>query len=116
MKKLFTFLFLFTFVQLSFAQFNGSYNVGTGETYTTLKAFCDAVNGGTVTGNITVNITSDLTEAANFGLGVNTSGFSITIRPDQDVNRTITFTSTTDNTGPSGHFVIGNPYTYGYLD
>jgi len=109
MKKLFTFLFVFTFVQLSFGQFTGNYNIGVGQTYTTLKSFCDAVNAGTVTGHITAYITSDLTEAANFGLGINTNGFSITIRPDQDINRTITFTSTTDNTGPSGHFVIGNP-------
>ena len=67
MKKLFTFLFVFTFVQLSFGQFTGNYNIGVGQTYTTLKSFCDAVNAGTVTGHITAYITSDLTEAANFG-------------------------------------------------
>ena len=109
MKKLFTLLFLFAFVQLSFGQFSGNYNIGAGETYTTLKEACDALNAGTVTGNCTFYITSDLTEPANVGLGINTAGFSITFKPDADADRTITFTSTTDNTGPSGHFVIGNP-------
>ncbi|MFA5834528.1 MAG: T9SS type A sorting domain-containing protein [Bacteroidota bacterium] len=107
MKKFITFFILL--YTTTWAQFSGSYNIGTGETYTTLKAAFDAINAGTVTGNVTFYITSDLTESANVGLGVNTSGFSITIRPNQDVARTITFTSTTDNTGPSGHFVIGNP-------
>ncbi|MDP3150183.1 MAG: T9SS type A sorting domain-containing protein [Ignavibacteria bacterium] len=109
MKKLVALLFIVAFVQMGFGQFSGDYNIGTGQTYTTLKAACDALNAGTITGNCTFYITSDLTEAVNFGLGVNTAGYSITFRPDADANRTITFTSTTDNTGPSGHFVIGNP-------
>ncbi|MDP3860488.1 MAG: hypothetical protein Q8Q63_02770, partial [Phaeovulum sp.] len=105
MKKLITILFLL--VQFGYGQFSGDYNIGTGETYTTLKSFCDAVNAGTVTGNITAYITSDLTEAANVGLGVNTAGFSITFKPSADENRTITFTQLADNTSPTGHFVIG---------
>ncbi|MBP9083869.1 MAG: T9SS type A sorting domain-containing protein [Bacteroidia bacterium] len=107
MKKLFTFLFVFAFVQLSFGQFSGDYFIGVGQTYTTLKAACDAINAGTVTGNVTFYITSDLTEAANVGLGVNTSGFSITFKPDADVDRTITFTQLSDNSSPTGHFIIG---------
>ena len=109
MKKLFTFLFVFAFFQLNFAQFSGDYYIGVGQTYATLKAACDDINAGTVTGNVTFYIASDLTEAANVGLGVNTAGFSITFKPDVDADRTITFTNTTDNAGPSGHFVIGNP-------
>ena len=109
MKKLVTLLFVVIFVQMSFGQFSGDYNIGTGQTYTTLKAACDAINAGTVTGNITLYITSDLTESANVGLGVNTNGFSITIRPDADANRTITFTQLADNSSPTGHFVIGYP-------
>jgi len=107
MKKLFTFLFVFTFIQLSFGQFSGDYYIGVGQTYTTLKAACDAINAGTVTGNVTFYITSDLTEATNVGLGVNTAGFSITFKPDSDADRTITFTQLSDNTSPTGHFVIG---------
>lgn len=48
-----------------------------------------------------------MTEAANVGLGVNTSGFSITFKPDADVDRTITFTQLSDNSSPTGHFIIG---------
>jgi hypothetical protein len=58
---------------------------------------------------VVLEITSDITEAANVGLGVNTAGFSIIIRPDADVNRTITFTQLADNSSPTGHFVIGYP-------
>jgi hypothetical protein len=100
-----------------FGQFAGGvYSVGTasvsGETsnFATLKAACDAINAGaSISGDVTLYITSDLTEAANVGLGVNTAGHQVLIRPDADADRTITFNSTTDNTGPSGHFVIGNP-------
>lgn len=97
------------------AQFTGTYYVGAAGTrpgggdpdYATLKAAVDALNAGTVTGNCTFYITSDLTEAANFGLGVNTAGFSITIRPSADVARTVTFTQSTDNSASSGGFIIG---------
>lgn len=105
MKKIFTLLLFFAIP--IFAQFSGNYNVGTGETYTTLKSFFDAVNASSVTGNINVYITSDITEAANIGLGVNTAGYSITIRPSADADRTITFTQLADNSSPTGHLVIG---------
>lgn len=45
--------------------FAGSYNVGTAQTYTNLTGAAGifaAINAGTVTGDITINITSDLTE------------------------------------------------------
>ena len=106
MKRLILFLFVAMTIT-AYSQYTGTYNVGTGETYTTLKSFFDAVNAGTVDGDITVLITSDLTEAANVGLGVNTNSHSITIRPSADVNRTITFTQLADNTSPTGHLVIG---------
>jgi len=90
----------------------GTYMVGTGQVapnYALLSAAVADINTNGVGGDIVLQITSDITETANVGLGVNTNGFGITIRPDADVDRTITFSSTTDNTGPSGHFVIGNP-------
>lgn len=89
---------------------SGTYKVGTGETdpnFTSLKAACDALNTNGVAGDVILEITSDLTENVNVGLGVNTNGYSITIRPDQDADRTITFTKLADNTSPTGHFVIG---------
>ncbi len=107
MKKLFTLLFLFAFVQLSFGQLSGNYNIGAGETYTTLKAACDDVMLQGVGGNITFYITSDLTEPANVGLAVNTAGFTITFKPSVGVVPTITYTQTADNAGSSGAWVIG---------
>jgi hypothetical protein len=44
--------------------FTGSYNVGTGETYTSLTntgGIFEAINAGALTGNVTINITTDLT-------------------------------------------------------
>jgi hypothetical protein len=108
MRRSLLFALLF-FVGIAQAQFTGSYNVGTGETYTTLKSLFDAINAGTVDGDITINITSDLTEASNIGLGVNTNGYHITIQPSADVSRTVTFTQLADNTSPTGHLVIGYP-------
>ena len=86
--------------------FNGTYKVGTGG-FASLKSAIDAIQAGTVTGNVVLEINADLTEPANFGLGKDLSGYSLTIRPDADVNRTITYTQSTANTGPWGHFVIG---------
>ena len=107
MKKIVLLILIILLTNSAFSQFSGNYNIGAGETYTTLKAACDALNAGTITGNCTFYITSNLTEAVNVGLGVNTNGYSITFKPSADADRTITFQQTTDNTGPSGGFVIG---------
>ncbi|MGC3979491.1 MAG: hypothetical protein QM751_15470 [Paludibacteraceae bacterium] len=107
MRRITLFLVALLITSVSFGQMSGTYKVGSGQTYETLKSACDAINTAGVGGNIVLEITSDLTEAANIGLGVNTNGYSITIRPDQDVDRTITFTQLPDNSSPSGHLVIG---------
>lgn len=89
---------------------SGTYKVGTTEVspnFTSLSAAVAALNTNGVSGDVILEITSDITESANIGLGVNTNGFGITIRPDADADRTITFTKLADNTSPSGHFVIG---------
>lgn len=89
---------------------SGTYKVGTTEVspnFTSLSAAVAALNTNGVSGDVILEITSDITESANIGLGVNTNGFGITIRPDADADRTITFTQLTDNTSPTGHFVIG---------
>ncbi len=110
MKKITLLLAFFLTTMLSFgADMTGTYTVGTGGTYATLSAAVTDLNAANITGNVVLEIVSDITEPANIGLGVNTNGYSITIRPNTDADRTITFSSTTDNTGPSGHFVIGNP-------
>ena len=88
----------------------GTYMIGTGQVapnYATLSAAVADINTNGVGGDIELQITSDITEAANIGLAVNINGFGITIRPDADVDRTITFTQATDNAAASGHFVIG---------
>jgi hypothetical protein len=91
------------------AAMSGTYKVG--ETLTadfiSLSAAVNALNAAGLSGDVVLEVASDITEPANIGLGVNTSGKSITIRPDADVNRTITFTKLSDNTSPTGHFVIG---------
>ena len=108
MKKFTLLMMLLTTTILSFgADMSGTYTVGTGGTYATLGAAVADLNAATITGNVVLEIVSDITEAANIGLGVNTNGFGITIRPDADADRTITFTKLADNTSPTGHFVIG---------
>ncbi|MFN6963200.1 MAG: Calx-beta domain-containing protein [Pyrinomonadaceae bacterium] len=69
----------------------GSFNVGTGETYTSLTnagGLFAALNAGVLTGNVTINITTDLTaetgsialnQLAEEGAGAGT--YSLTIRP-----------------------------------
>jgi hypothetical protein len=79
----------------------GSVNVGTGQTYTSLTnpaGIFDAVNAGTVTSNITINITSDLSgETGAVALNEFASGFTLTIKPS-GAARTISGASTVGNT------------------
>ncbi|MBX7211996.1 MAG: hypothetical protein K1X78_27065 [Verrucomicrobiaceae bacterium] len=64
---------------------NGSFNVGTGETYTSLTnagGIFEAINNSAVNGNLTINITSDLTgETGAVSLNEFTIGFTLVIRP-----------------------------------
>lgn len=64
---------------------SGSYNVGTGETYTSLTntgGIFEFINNSEVTGNITINITSDLTgELGTVALNEFASPFTILIKP-----------------------------------
>ncbi|MCZ2141349.1 MAG: hypothetical protein LC096_08165, partial [Bacteroidia bacterium] len=77
------------------AAYSGTYTVGTGGTYTTLKAFFDAINGGVVTGNITANVVGNATETATAVLNQwaeypANSNFTMTIQPDGGSPKTIT--------------------------
>ncbi|MFN0278954.1 MAG: beta strand repeat-containing protein, partial [Pyrinomonadaceae bacterium] len=71
------------------AAFTGSYNVGSGETYTSLTnagGIFAAINAGALTGNVTINITSDLTteigtNALNEWSEDGGSGYTMLIKP-----------------------------------
>ena len=115
MKKITLFLVaifamnLFSFAQ---SQMSGTYTVGTGGTYD-YASMADAgmaIKSAEFTGDVTLLICTDLTETINTGI-VNKSNYTLTIRPDKDENRTITYTTATDNTGPTGVFVIGGDMT-----
>ena len=114
MKKLTLFLVAMTMSLLSFAQsqMSGTYTVGTGGSYN-YSSMADAgmaIKAAEFTGDVTLLICTDLTENINTGI-VNKSEYTLTIRPDKDENRTITYTTATDNTGPTGVFVIGGDMT-----
>jgi len=68
----------------------------------------NSIPGG-MAGNYTFYINSNLTEPANLGFGAPTNGFTLTFKPSLSVIPTITFTSTFDNVGPSGGWIIGTP-------
>ena len=87
---------------------SGTYKIGGAEAdFTTLYSAVDYLNHWGISGNTTFLICDDLTETHNIGF-VNSSAYTITIKPDADVDRTISFTQVADNTGPSGALVIGS--------
>ncbi len=94
MKKLFTlFALLVLIANTSFSQ-NVNVNPG-GGSYATLKEAFDAINAGTHTGAITVDIAGNTTETVSAvldssGNGTSSSYTSITISPSGGVPRTIT--------------------------
>jgi Calx-beta domain/Fibronectin type III domain len=78
--------------------FNGNYNVGTGNPYTSLTntgGIFDAINTAGGAGNIVINITSDLTaETGTVALNQITGGYTVTIKPS-GAARTISGAATT---------------------
>ena len=76
--------------------FSGSFNVGTAQTYTSLTnpgGIFEAINLGGVSGNVTINITSDLTgESGSVALNQFAAGFTVTIKPS-GAARSITSTA-----------------------
>lgn len=90
----------------------GAYTVGTadGNDYKTLADAVKDFDTKTVEGDVTFLITTDLTETVNAGI-INTTDFTLTIRPDKDEDRVITYTTVPDNEGPSGNLVIGGDMT-----
>lgn len=93
------FVFFVTFLWCSrgVAQtnFSGDIFVGSGQTYTSLTmnnagGLFKAINEGTVVGDITVYITSNLTETGDNGLNEFAAPYTITIRPSAAEERIIT--------------------------
>lgn len=89
-------MLLLIFTNVSKAQLSGTINVGVGQTYTSLTAntaagFFNRVNTVGLNGNVTVLITSDITESGAVSLNQWTTGsaFTITIRPSAAGNRTL---------------------------
>ena len=76
--------------------FTGTFNVGTGQTYTSLTnpgGIFQAINLSGATGNIVINITSDLAgETGAVALNEIAGGFTVLIKPD-GAARTITGTT-----------------------
>lgn len=89
--------------------FAGTYTVGTGGNYATLyDAMADIkTRKQEIKGNINLEIISDITETKNVAVALDISPYTITIRPDKNELRTITFTSSEVNPGPYGALVIG---------
>ncbi|GEM_PF-2997291 len=67
------------------APLSGTVNVGNGQTHTTLTSLFTAINNGGLSGNLIVNITSNITEPGAAGLNewINVGGgpFKLDIRP-----------------------------------
>ena len=81
-------------------QYSGVINVGTGNTFTSLTAtngLFAALNNGVITGNLAINITSDLTETGAVALGQmaeeGDGNYTISILPYQSA-RTLNFNNT----------------------
>lgn len=99
MKKAFTIslILAIAFIMNSFAEttdFSGDIYVGSDQTYTSLTQDNDAglfkaLNNGTVTGDITVYITSNTTETGSIPLNEFAAPYTLTIRPDAAEERRI---------------------------
>lgn len=89
--------------------FSGNYYIPQGsheKGFDLLSTAVNNINTNGLTDDVIFYITDNITETINIGL-INNSDFTITIRPDQDEDRTITFDKATDNAGPSGAFCLG---------
>ena len=79
-------ILLMILVNSSFSQpLNGNYNVGSGQTFTTLTGsgaagFFNAVNTRGLSGNVTLTVTSNITESGTVALQQWSGGYTITIR------------------------------------
>lgn len=91
--------FLLILVNVMHAQpMSGNYNVGSGQTYTSLtgsSGFFNDVNTRGLNGNVTATITSNITESGSVSLNQWTgTGFTITIRPSDATVKTLSGNTT----------------------
>ena len=82
--------------------------IGTGGTYdyASLHDACMDLYANPLTDDCIWEICTDLTETINTGI-INNTNYSLTIRPNAAEDRLIKYTTSADNEGPSGNFVIG---------
>lgn len=111
MKKITLLMAALTASVMSFAATQitqGTYTIGTaeGNDFKSLAEAFTAVNAATLTGDVTLQVTSDLAEPKNVGIQ-NKSEFTITLTVDKAEPRTISFSQAGDNAGPSGNICIG---------
>ena len=74
--------------------------------YTSLHAASLALYNTPLTDDCIWLICTDLDETINAGITNNTA-YSLIIRPNADEERTITYSTSADNVGPSGNIIIG---------
>lgn len=85
----------------------GTYKIGGDDAnYTSLHAATKDINKCGISADVNLLICANLTEPINPVL-TNGTEHTITIRPDADADRKISFTAAADNYGPSGAFIIG---------
>lgn len=111
MKKITLLMAAMTASVMSFAApeiTKGTYTIGTadGNDFKSLAEAFTAVNAATLTGDVTLQVTSDLAEPKNVGIQ-NKSEFTITLTVDKAEPHTISFSQSGDNAGPSGNICIG---------
>lgn len=63
---------------------------------------------GGAAGNYTFYIATDLSETTSVAFANLTNSYNITLKPAPSATPTVTFTNPGDNSGPSGHLVIGS--------
>ena len=99
-----------------YAPLSGTFNIGGDEAiFTSLASAMDTLEHYGLKGDVKFRICADLTENKNIGIANNTA-HKISIIPDGAVKRTITYGDHGDNTGPSGHIIIGESMGLDWTD
>ena len=96
---------------LTMAQMSGTYTVGSGSTYASLGAAATDLNTLGVSGNVLLEITSDLSETSAVKILVPTMGTNtITIKPAATVSPTITYSGCVATAGSTQYtgFAVDN--------
>lgn len=94
----------------------GTYTIGgEGADYAKLSDAIIALEANGMRGDVDLVICADLAENVNVGITNNTD-YTLTIRPNAAVKRTIQYGDQDDNAGPSGHIIIGEKMALGWND